>query len=240
MKNRFLRFTFVVFLSGLTSVMMALTVDGDQDNSIDKNKKMTSGEYLSKVRNNQNTGSVSIGDVIAARRATQALISNRSTYSTYQWDAMGPNNMGGASKAIIFDNRDASGNTLYAGSNSGGLWVSTNYAATWEMVEMNDVLNISTICQADDGTIYVGSGVSLEPAADKLSEGSTIGKGIFKSTSGNNFELMPGTAPSGEDVEGEWAFIQKLAVDGSGHLYAATNTGLKYYNGTDYMYINIK
>lgn len=236
MKNRFLRFTFVVFLSGLTSVMMALTVDGDHDNSIDKNKKMTSGEYLSKVRNNQNTGLVSIGDVIAARRATQALNSNRSTYSTYQWDAMGPNNMGGASKAIIFDNRDASGNTLYAGSNSGGLWVSTNYAATWEMVEMNDVLNISTICQADDGTIYVGSGVSLEPAADKLSEGSTIGKGIFKSTSGNNFELMPGTAPSGEDVEGEWAFIQKLAVDGSGHVYAATNTGLKYYNGTEWTY----
>lgn len=236
MKNRFLRFTFVVFLSGLTSVMMALTVDGDQNNSIDKNKKMTSGEYLSKVRNNQNTGSVSIGDVIAARQATLELVLDKSAYATYQWDAMGPENMGGPSKAIIFDNRDESGNTLYAGSTSGGLWTSTNYTATWEIVEMENILNISTIDQADDGTIYVGSGVSLEPAADKLSEGSTIGKGIYKSTSGNNFELMPGTAPSGEDVEGEWAFIQKIAVDGSGNVYAATNTGLKFYNGTDWTY----
>jgi len=236
MKNRFLRFTFVVFLSGLTSIMMALTVDGDQNNNINKNKKMTSGEYLSKVKNNQNTGSVSIGDVIAARKASQALMNNKSANTTYQWDAMGPNNMGGPTKAIIFDNRDNSGNTLYAGSTNGGLWISTNYAATWEIVEMSDVLNISSICQADDGTIYVGSGVSLEPAAEKLSEGSTIGKGIYKSTTGNTFELMPGTAPSGDDIDGEWAFIQKIAVDGSGNVYAATNTGLKFYNGTEWSY----
>jgi len=114
-------------------------------------------------------------------------------------------------------------------------WKSTDYGVLWSRIEMDDILNVSTICQAGDGAVYVGTGVSLEPASDKLAEGSTIGKGIYK-LSGNSFQLMEGTAPSADDVDGEWAFIQKLAVDGSGKLYAATNTGLKYYNGASWVF----
>ncbi|NPD44149.1 MULTISPECIES: T9SS type A sorting domain-containing protein [unclassified Lentimicrobium] len=234
MKNRFLRFTFVVFLAGLTSVLMAFSVDGNDNNPINKNSKMTSGEYFSKIKTNQHTGTISITDVISARESSQLMSHFKSQASTYQWTSMGPLNYGGPTKAVIIDNTDASGNTFFAGSTSGGLWTSTNYGATWSMVQLDDVLNVSSICQADNGTIYVGTGVSLEPAADKLSEGSTIGKGIYKSTNGTTFELMPGTAPDGSNPEGDWAFIQKLAVDGSGNLFAATNTGLKYFNGAEW------
>lgn len=232
MKNRFLRFTFVVFLSSLTSFLMASDANGGSDQMITK-KRMNSQEYLSKVRSNQISGEISVSDVMNAREATQKLMS--SNKSAFSWTSFGPNNMGGPTKAVIFDNRDASNNTLYAGSNSGGLWMSNNYGSTWEKVSISEVLNVSSIAQAENGTIYVGTGVSLEPAADKISEGSTIGKGIWKSN-GSSFELMAGTAPSGQDLDGEWAFIQKLAVDGSGHLYAATNTGLKYFDGTSWSY----
>lgn len=235
MKNRFLRFTFVVFLAGITSFLMAFSVDGNDNNPTNKNTKMTSGEYLSKVKSNQHTGTISLADLAAAREASQQMRHFKSQASTYEWTSMGPLNMGGPTKAVIIDNQDASGNTIYAGSTSGGVWSSTNYGATWNMVEMDEVLNVSSICQADDGTIYVGSGVSLEPAADKLSEGSTIGKGVYKSTNGTSYELMAGTAPDGTDPEGDWAFIQKLAVSGS-DLFAATNTGLKYFNGSEWTY----
>lgn len=236
MKNRFLRFTFVVFLSGLTSVLMALTVDGDQNQTIDKSKRITSQEYLSLIRNNQETGTVSISDVIRAQQASLSFVNNKSAKSTYQWTSMGPNNMAGPTKAVIFDNKDESGNTLYAASTNGGVWKTTNYGNTWSKVETSsEVLNVSSITQADNGTIYIGTGVSLEPAADKISEGSTIGKGIWFANGNDSFTLMPGTAPSGSDVEGDWAFIQKLAVNGSG-LYAATNTGLKFYDGTNWTY----
>ncbi len=234
MKNRFIRFAFVVFLSSLTTFLTASVSDGDQV-KVTKKDKMNAQEYLSKIRNNQNTGNVSISDVINARIASQALANNKSAASTFNWTSMGPNNMAGPSKAVIFDNRDASNNTLFAGSNNGGLWKSTNYGVTWSKVVMENVLNVSSIAQAEDGTIYVGSGVSLEPAADKISEGSTIGKGIWKSN-GDSFSLMDGTAPSGNDLTEDWAFIQKLAVDGSGNLYAATNTGLKYFDGTTWSY----
>ena len=168
MKNRFLRFTFVVFLAGLTSVLMAFSVDGNDNNPTNKTK-MTSSEYFSSLKNNQHTGTISIADVMSARESAQQMSHSKSQASTYHWNSMGPLNYGGPTKAIIIDNQDASGNTLFAGSTSGGIWTSTNYGATWSMIEMDEVLNVSSICQADNGTIYVGTGVSLEPAAESLS-----------------------------------------------------------------------
>lgn len=235
MKNRFLRFSFVVFLAGLTSVLMAFSVDGNDNNPTNKSK-MTSSEYFSGIKNNQRTGTISIADVMSARESAQQMSHFKSQASTYQWTSMGPLNYGGPTKAIIIDNQDASGNTFFAGSTSGGVWTSTNYGATWNMIPINEVLNVSSICQADNGTIFVSTGVSLEPASDKLSEGSTIGRGIYKSTNGSTFELMPGTKPDGSNPEQDWAFIQKIAVDGSGNLFAATNTGLKYYNGSEWTF----
>jgi len=47
---------------------------------------------------------------------------------------------------------------------------------------------------------------------------------------------MAGTAPSVYNTEADWAFIQKIAIDASGNLFAATNTGLKYFNGTEWAY----
>lgn len=219
MKNRFTRFAFVVFLSSLTTFLSASVTSGDDDLN---SQKMSSQEYLAKIKNNQHSGEISVFDVINARIATKALMSTKSVQKTYNWSTLGPNNMAGPTKAVIFDNRDATANTLYAGSNNGGIWKSTNYGATWEKVVMDEVLNVSTIAQADDGTIYVGTGYN------------TIGKGIWKSN-GDSFSLMEGTAPSGDDGY-DWAFIEKLAVDGAGNLYAATNTGLKYNNGSNWEY----
>lgn len=232
MKNRFLQFTFLVFLTGFASAVMASLSDGGQNTS--STKKMSSGEYLHKIRSNQNTGIISVSDVINARKASQELFASKGIESTYEWSALGPINMAGSTKAVLFDNRDASGNTLFVGSTSGGLFKTINYGATWEKVAMDNILNVATICQTSNGTIYAGTGVSLEPATENLSEGSTIGKGIFQSTSGGSFELMAGTEPTGTDGNGEWAFIQKLAVDAGNHLFAATNTGLKYFDGSSW------
>ena len=43
------------------------------------------------------------------------------------WQERGPNNVGGRTKAIIFDPTDATGNTVIAGGISGGLWKNTNH-----------------------------------------------------------------------------------------------------------------
>ncbi len=234
MKNRFLRFTFVVLLLGFASAVMAFTDEGNDGEIAVKTEKLTATEYYAQIRNNQITADISIEDILRAREETRSLMGFKSEKSDYNWTSMGPANFGGPTRAIIFDNQDASGNTLYAGSITGGLWKTTNYGNTWGAVVMEDVLNVSSICQAPDGTIYVGTGVSMEPAADKLSEGSTIGQGIYKSVSGDDFQLMSGTAPS--DMDADFAFIQKLAVTAEGKLYAATKTGLKYFDGSEWSF----
>jgi hypothetical protein len=231
MKNRIVHFFFVIFLAGLTFSFMNPKPDGNQV----KVEKTSAQDYLAKIRNNQITGQISISDVVSARVATNAMISNKNSKALFNWNSMGPENLGGSTKAIIFDNQDATNNTLLAGSNSGGVWRSTNYGNTWEKVDISETLNVSSLAQAGNGTVYVGTGVSLQPASEELAVGSSIGKGIWMSN-GSTFELMPGTAPSGNDLEEEWAFVQKLAVDGSGNIYASTNTGLKYYNGSEWSY----
>jgi len=101
MKNRFLRFTFIAFLTGLTSVVMAFSIKGEQGVSVEKSKKMTSTEYLSKVRSNQITGQVSISDVLKAREESQSMKHLNSKEVEYNWVSLGPNNMGGPTRAIL-------------------------------------------------------------------------------------------------------------------------------------------
>ncbi len=49
MKNRFIRFAFVVFLSSLTTFLTASVSDGDQV-KVTKKDKMNAQEYLSKIQ----------------------------------------------------------------------------------------------------------------------------------------------------------------------------------------------
>jgi len=54
------------------------------------------------------------------------------------WTERGPNNIGGRSRTIMIDNRDPSGNTVFAGSVSGGIFKTTNFLSAtpgWSVVD---------------------------------------------------------------------------------------------------------
>ncbi len=96
------------------------------------------------------------------------------------WVERGPNNVGGRTRAIMFDPNDATGNTVIAGGISGGLWKNTNIASAasaWTRVNIPENLNVSCI-QADPvtpTTFYVGTGESWTGGAD------AGGDGVWKS-----------------------------------------------------------
>jgi hypothetical protein len=100
--------------------------------------------------------------------------------TTNSWIERGPNNVGGRTRAILFDPNDATGNTVIAGGISGGLWKNTNIssaASTWTRVNIPENLNVSCI-QADPvtpTTFYVGTGESY-------TNGDAGGDGVWKST----------------------------------------------------------
>lgn len=96
------------------------------------------------------------------------------------WQERGPNNVGGRTKALIFDPTDASGNTVIAGGVSGGLWKNTNItsaATVWTKISsLPEHLNVQniTVDPTNSSVWYVGTGESYT--------GDVNGNGIWKTT----------------------------------------------------------
>ena len=83
----------------------------------------------------------------------------------------------GRINAIAFDPTDATGNTIFIGSPSGGFWKTTDHGGTWTDLSANmPTLGVSSILihPTDPDIIYLGSG-------DRDSDDAP-GMGVFKST----------------------------------------------------------
>lgn len=119
---------------------------------------------------------------------------NRATALT--WMEEGPDNVGGRTRAICIDRNNA--NHVFAGSVSGGLFVSNNGANNWTIVPgFSEYLRISSMCQTLDGTYYVGTGSSFD---------NWGGEGIWSSTdNGITWTLVTGSTA--------WADVNELQAD---------------------------
>ncbi|MCK7539624.1 MAG: hypothetical protein MZV63_56290 [Marinilabiliales bacterium] len=112
------------------------------------------------MRVNQFTGSVNPADVMKARLQLENLKTKTTSGLDLDWQSMGPSNFPGRSYVVIFDNRDASGLTLYTGGVTGGLWKTMNQGLTWVPVNAasQEVLNVTAMTQTSSGSIYAGTG----------------------------------------------------------------------------------
>jgi hypothetical protein len=98
------------------------------------------------------------------------------------WVERGPTNVGGRTRAIMFDPNDATRETVFAGGVSGGLWKNTaisNSGSTWTRVNISDNLNVSCLAYDPNNTniFYVGTGESW-------TGGDAGGDGVWKSING--------------------------------------------------------
>lgn len=189
-------------------------------------------KYYSMLRNNQVTGMTNAEDVVQATKDAVSLINNDTKAIGLDWVELGSDNFSGRVRSVIVDNRDGTGNTIFAGSVYGGVWKSTNGGLTWNKTNNSGInLNVSCMVQAPNGVIYVGTGESFLNEMEDISQFSgAIGRGIYKSTDGESFSLIPGTIPSQVNgTDADWAFINRMAVDpNNGRIYAAINSGLLY------------
>lgn len=229
MKNRLLPSGFLALLAGCFSLLVAtVSFAGQPGQPVTGNPSggisPTTTDYLAPIRANQVTGTVDPSDVLKAREQVASHQLKSAGATTLDWVEAGPNNAAGKTRAVIFDNRDASGNTLIAGAVTGGLWKSTSLGLVWHEINTlsNEVLRVSSMVQLPSGTIYVGTG-------DWYCGGyHEIGTGLYRSDDGENFSVVPTAQPSANNPESDWAFISKLACNSNGRIFAATNTGLKY------------
>ena len=113
----------------------------------------------------------------------QDLASNRTPGDAIdnQWIERGPNNVGGRTRAVMFDPNDPTKETVFAGSVSGGLWKNTAISdanSSWTRVNITQNLNVSCITYDPNNTqiFYLGTGESYT--------GDMPGDGVWKSTDG--------------------------------------------------------
>ena len=191
-------------------------------------------EYLHRLKANAD-GEIPVEAVLKAREQVQARKGSRSAASntTLLWTEMGPDNVGGRTRAILIDKDNS--DLIYAGGVSGGLWKSTNGGLSWKIIPGTDQLEFSgvvSICQTTNGDIYFGTGEGATSNMGGASNGASafIGGGIYKSTDGITFTQLESTAPSNLISSSfDFASVTEMAAHKTdpNTVYAATRRGVK-------------
>ena len=217
MKKRFLPFMMAVLVFG----QFAIADNGGH--YVPRTQGNTTAEsFMGSLRANQHTGLI---DPALMLQATQSQVKANAADELY-WISMGPDNMGGQTMAVVYDNQS---NVVYIGAKGGGVYKTYNFGVTWHQVGAQDLM-VSCMAQAADGTIYIGTGdgdaaVTYNGLDQQSYENSFIGTGIWK-LQGETFTQITSTVPTYNTVN-DWAFVNDLAITDS-KLFAATNGGLKY------------
>jgi len=99
------------------------------------------------------------------------------------WVERGPNNIGGRTRAILFDPNDATHKRVFAGGVSGGLWVNadiTSSSSSWTRISgISENLSVTalTVDPNNSQNIYMATG-------ETYVGGDVTGNGIWKSADG--------------------------------------------------------
>lgn len=102
--------------------------------------------------------------------------------SDNKWVERGPDNVGGRTRAVLFDPNDVTQKRVFAGGVSGGLWVNndiTDENSSWTQVGISENLSVSciTVDPNNSQIWYLGTGESH-------TSGQAFGNGVWKSIDG--------------------------------------------------------
>jgi hypothetical protein len=140
---------------------------------------------------NSTTGEVMTSEEFQqGQREMRLLAASQTKTDVLDWVEQGPENVGGRTRAIIIDRLNE--NHVYAASVSGGLFESFDKGNLWHRVESWDAfMFITSMCQTEDGTVFVGTGDSRD-----FSEYSFVGgKGVWYQSPGQTeWTNIPGTS----------------------------------------------
>lgn len=155
------------------------------------------------MRLNEKTGTLEPEWIKQAVAQADALQIKSRLNKNIVWQNMGPDNVGGRTRAMIIHKDSA--NIWFVGSVSGGLFRSNTYGQSWKPVnDLQENLNVTCMAQTPSGNIYYGTGEGGFTNLSGTRNGSPafIGDGIFKSDnlSGTKFSLLPGSNNGTFDV----------------------------------------
>ncbi len=157
------------------------------------------------------------------------------------WAERGPNNIGGRTRAIMWDPNDATKKKVWAGGVTGGLWFNndvTDANSSWNKVnDFWDNIAIGDIAYnpANTQIMYVGTGERASSSSTSNTGGSGGGGGgIWKTTNGGTtWTRLASTIPDyvNNTPAAQWREVFKVIVNAQGHIFVLGYWGI--YRSTD-------
>ena len=189
--------------------------------------------FFNGMRANQITGKVDPADVLSARQAVAQMAAYKTSTLNYDWEFVGPDNLGGRTRDFIIDNSNS--NVLYACGVAGGIFKSTTAGLSWVKVSADlDNVAVVSLAQASNGDLYAGTGEGFSSfyasGAGTATSAYMIGGGIYKSTDGGQtWTVLSATVPPPNVNNNAWSSVAALGADPttSNRIYAGTVGGLR-------------
>jgi photosystem II stability/assembly factor-like uncharacterized protein len=224
MRTKHLLLFFAVLVTGGFTALNTVTSDGDQDfASSKKTADKTESVQTQKVAKGFEFDPLQLTDI---RVELKAAVDSDSD-AELNWLQKGPINVGGRTRAIIIDRDNP--HILYAGSVAGGIYKSETNGQYWEPVETRydaSVLSITSLAQAEDGTIYYTTGDVFDSLLITKQGVSTFaGAGLFRMHPDGYFEHVSSTEPTDNEA---FFGVTQIAIASNTQMYLSTWKGLYY------------
>ncbi len=177
-------------------------------------------EYFNKIMADPATGQIDLNAYYNAMAQAKTAISSRAINSApLQWQFAGPDNIGGRTRAILFDSKNPG--RVFAAGVSGGLWISSDTGQTWTEWWGSDQLvnmNIVSLCQDVAGNVYFGTGEGLYDNYG-IFGGGFPGDGMWKSPDTGKiqfiqFTQLANTEPTQKNEPSlNWSEVNRIAAN---------------------------
>lgn len=198
-------------------------------------QKKARTEYFHKMLRDPKTkqipDNVRVRELNTAQQLRERFPSNKRKAN---WTAIGPDNVGGRTRALAIDVRDS--NTIIAGGVTGGIWKSTDGGLSWgAKTDPSEPYSVTWVTQdprpGNQDTWYYGGGEwtgnSTFGSSGYITGNLYTARGIYKSTdNGETWTLVPNTADNTitRIATKGFEFIQKIVISPTtGTVIAATN-----------------
>ncbi|TAG03307.1 MAG: hypothetical protein EAZ44_06175 [Cytophagia bacterium] len=165
------------------------------------------------------TNTISYEKLTEARQKVKDYFRQKGAIPNVQWIEKGPNNVGGRSRAMMFDPNDATNKKLWVGSSSGGVWYTNDITTNATFTKVNDfwaTLGVSALAYhpTNTQTFYAGTGDS---------DANVVrGAGIWRSdNAGTTWNQMMNTTAMTIVHD-----IKFREVSGTVEMYVGANNGL--------------